>query len=188
VKLATESLVNEVSPPGNQERYGFRPWVRRAGASIVLVALLVSVLMLGMLRTGAFRYGWVREPFSWVYVGVLWLGGLRIYSGTLRDAAEISGSGLSLRPLHRFSVAVMPWDEVVGTEQMIGGDRLIVYYQRRGNLRFVAMNMNLVRGRRNFMSRLDGELRARGFAERVIDRSRYLTRPGGGVAPREAGE
>ena len=83
-----------------------------------------------------------------------------------------------LRPLHQFGTKVMSWDALRGTEQMIGGDRLIVYYETPRGMRFVALNLNLVKGRREFLSLLDERLRARGFIEKTIDRSRYLSRAG----------
>ncbi|HVT04483.1 MAG TPA: hypothetical protein VHL58_14040 [Thermoanaerobaculia bacterium] len=156
-------------------QFGFRPWVRRAGLSILAVAAIVTALMWSMVHS-SFRYGWVREPFSWIYVAVLWIGGLRIYMGTLKNAAEILESGLILRPLHRFGRADIDWTAVKGTEQMIGGDRLIVYYERGRGLRFIAMNLNLVKRRRQFEITLEERLRRLGFVEKVVERSRYLTR------------
>jgi hypothetical protein len=44
-------------------------------------------------------------------------------------------------------------------------------------MRFVAMNLNLIKGRRNFLAEVDGRLRAMGFVEKTVDRSRYLSRP-----------
>ena len=60
---------------------------------------------------------------------------------------------------------------------MTGGDRLIVYHQTARGLRFVALNLNLIRGRREFLTLLDERLRAMGFVERIVERSRYLTAP-----------
>ena len=51
----------------------FPPWVRRAGFSIVVVAALVTAAIAS--RWPPFpstRYGWIGEPFVWVYVGTLW--------------------------------------------------------------------------------------------------------------------
>jgi hypothetical protein len=62
---------------------------------------------------------------------------------------------------------------------MMGGDRLIVYYDTPRGMRFVALNLNLVKGRKEFLTLLEGRLREMGFEERVVERSRYLTR----VAP-----
>ena len=66
---------------------------------------------------------------------------------------------------------------MLGTEQSIGGDRLIVYHQTARGMRFVAINLNLVKGRREFLSGLDARLAEMGFRERIVDRSRYLSRP-----------
>ena len=68
------------------------------------------------------------------------------------------------------------WNDISGTEQMIGGDRLIVYHDTPRGMRFVALNLNLVKGRRDFLALLDARLKAMGFAERVVERSRYLSR------------
>ena len=73
--------------------------------------------------------------------------------------------------------SVMDWTALLGTEQMIGGDRLIVYHETRRGMRFVALNLNLVKGRREFLTALDARLRLMGFQERVVERSRYLSRP-----------
>ena len=59
---------------------------------------------------------------------------------------------------------------------MIGGDRMIVYFDTPRGLRFVALNLNLVKGRRDFVTLVDARLREMGFAERVVERSRYLSR------------
>jgi hypothetical protein len=59
---------------------------------------------------------------------------------------------------------------------MLGGDRLIVFYETARGIRFVALNLNLVKGRRDFLLSLEGRLRAIGFEEKVIERSRYLSR------------
>jgi hypothetical protein len=39
------------------------------------------------------------------------------------------------------------------------------------------LNLNLIKGRRDFLRLLDGCLQAMGFVEKTIDRSRYLSRP-----------
>jgi hypothetical protein len=44
-------------------------------------------------------------------------------------------------------------------------------------MRYVALNLNLVKGRRDFVTLLDERLLALRFRERVVDRSRYLSRP-----------
>jgi hypothetical protein len=43
-------------------------------------------------------------------------------------------------------------------------------------MRFVALNLNLIKGRREFVTTIDARLRAMGFVERVVERSRYLSR------------
>ena len=60
---------------------------------------------------------------------------------------------------------------------MLGGDRLIVYYDTPRGMRLVALNLNLVKGRRNFIALFDDRLRAMGFVEKTVERSRYLSRP-----------
>jgi hypothetical protein len=156
----------------------FRPWVRRAGLSIVLVAAAVTAAIIATLALSpAARYGWIGERFVWVYVGTLWLGGLKVFTGTLRPVAEMDDERIVLRPLHQFGSRTIAWEKLTGTEQMIGGDRLIVYYETARGMRFVAMNLNLVKGRRDFLALLDARLRAMGFRERIVERSRYLSRP-----------
>ena len=44
-------------------------------------------------------------------------------------------------------------------------------------MRFVALNLNLIKGRREFLTLLDQRLMSMGFAERTAERSRYLSRP-----------
>ena len=157
--------------------YAFRPWVRRAGLSIVLVATFVTAaIFVGVYLRPSARFGWAREPFVWAYIGALWLGGLRIFAGTFRAAAEIHELALVLRPLHHLKTKSIEWPDILGTEQMVGGDRLIVYHQTRRGMRFVALNLNLVKGRREFLTQLEHRLRGMGFAERVVERSRYLSR------------
>jgi len=159
--------------------FPFRPWVRRAGLSIVLTAAAVSAaIALTLLLSPSARYGWIGERFVWVYVGTLWLGGLKVWLGTRRPVAEIADESLTLRPLHQFRSRVVRWDAVRGTEQMIGGDRLILYYDTPRGMRFVALNLNLVKGRREFLMMLDARLRAMQFEEKIVERSRYLSRQG----------
>ncbi|HEX2835515.1 MAG TPA: hypothetical protein VHW00_21060 [Thermoanaerobaculia bacterium] len=158
--------------------FPFRPWVRRAGASIVLVSAFVSAaIVLTLLLVPSSRYGWIGEKFVWVYIGTLWLGGLKVWLGTRRPVAELNDTAIVLRPLHQFRTRVVNWDDVRGTEQMQGGDRLIVYFETKRGLRFVALNLNLVKGRREFLTQLDARLRELHFVENVVDRSRYLSRP-----------
>lgn len=157
--------------------YAFRPWVRRAGWSILIVAAVISAAIGAdlLLRPGA-KYGWTGEAFVWVYVGTLWLGGAKVFFGTLKPVAEVDGEGLVLRPLHQFTMRRIPWSALLGTEQMIGGDRLIVYYDASRGLRFVALNLNLIKGRRDFLTLVDDRLKAMGFTERIVERSRYLSK------------
>jgi hypothetical protein len=159
-------------------RFAFRPWVRRAGFSIVAVATAVTVaILITLVTVPSTRYGWIGEPFVWVYIGTLWIGGAKVWLGTRRPVAEIANETLTLRPLHQFRTRVVQWESLRGTEQMTGGDRMIVYYETPRGLRFVALNLNLVKGRRDFVSMLDARLRAMGFAEKIVERSRYLSRP-----------
>jgi hypothetical protein len=157
--------------------FPFRPWVRRAGFSIVAVAAAVSATIAVILATiPSARYGWIGEPFVWAYIGTLWLGGLKVWLGTRHPVAEVGEERIVLRPLHQFRARTMDWGEIRGTEQMVGGDRLIVYFDTQRGMRFVALNLNLVKGRRDFVALLDGRLRDLGFAERIVERSRYLSR------------
>lgn len=165
-----------VTSAATRVQFDFRPWVRRAGFSIVLVSAAVSVAIGSTLAlVPAARYGWIGEPFVWAYIGALWAGGLKVTLGTRRPVAEIAPETLTLRPLHQFRARVIAWDAIRGTEQMLGGDRLIVYFDTPRGMRFVALNLNLVKGRRDFLSLLDERLRALGFREKVVERSRYMT-------------
>jgi len=155
----------------------FRPWVRRAGLSIVLVAAAVTAaILLALAVNPQLQYGWIGERFVWVYVGTLWIGGLKVWIGTRRPIAEVGEERITLRPLHQFRKRVIAWSAIRGTEQMIGGDRLIVYYDTPRGMRFVALNLNLVKGRRDFVALLDSRLILMGFLEREVNRSRYLSR------------
>lgn len=145
--------------------FPFRPWVRRAGLSIVLVAAGATAAI-----------GWIGERAIWVYIALLWIGGLKVWIGTFRPVAEAGAERLVLRPLHNVRRRVIEWTRISGTEQMTGGDRLIVYYDTPRGMRFVALNLNLVKGRREFLRMLDERLRAMGFVEKTVERSRYLTR------------
>jgi hypothetical protein len=145
--------------------FPFRPWVRRAGLSIVLVAAAASLTIT-----------WIGERALWVYVATLMLGGLKVWLGTLRPVAEIDDQRLTLRPLHNLRARVIRWADMRGTEQMTGGDRLIVYYDTPRGMRFVALNLNLVKGRREFLALIDERLWAMGFEEKIVERSRYLSR------------
>lgn len=157
--------------------FGFRPWVRRAGLSIVAVALAVTIaILIDLAANRNARYGWAGERFVWVYIGALWIGGLKVFLGTIRPIAELTDDRLILRPIHTLRQRVMRWDAIRGTEQMIAGDRLIVFYDTPRGQRFVALNLNLVKGRREFVMIVESRLRAMGFIERIHERSRYLSR------------
>jgi len=164
--------------PDVSKSYAFRPWVRRAGASIVLVAAgVTAAIAVALVANPAARYGWIGERAIWVYISTLWIGGLKVWLGARRAVAEISNETLTLRPLHQFRSRTLRWTEIRGTEQMTGGDRMIVYYDTPRGMRFVAMNLNLIKGRRNFLAEVEGRLRGMGFVEKTVERSRYLTRP-----------
>ncbi len=156
--------------------FAFRPWVRRAGLSIVLVAGFGTVaILIALTVTPAARYGWMGERFVWLYIGTLWLGGLKIVLDTRRPIAEIDDDRLVVRPLHQFVTRRILWSAIRGTEQ--SGDRLIVYFDTPRGMRFVALNLNLVKGRREFLQLLERHLTGMGFAERIVERSRYLSPP-----------
>ncbi len=156
--------------------FGFRPWVRRAGLSIVLVALFTTAaIVLTLTISPSARFGWMSERVVWVYLAVLWLGGLKVFLGTFWPIAEVRQEGMVFRPLHQFGRRTIPWSGVRGTEQ--SGDRLIVYYNAPRGMRFVAINLNLIKGRREFLTLLEQRLSAMGFVERMVERSRYLSRP-----------
>ena len=160
------------------ESYAFRPWVKRAGASIVLVAAGVTVaIIVAFFANPVARYGWIGERAVWVYIATLWIGGLKVWLGTGRPVAELGEETLTLRPLHQLRSRTLRWNEIRGTEQMIGGDRMIVYYDTPRGMRFVALNLNLIKGRRNFLAAVDERLGAMGFLEKTVDRSRYLSKP-----------
>jgi hypothetical protein len=157
--------------------FGFRPWVRRAGLSIVIVAAAVTAaIAIALAVIPSARYGWFGERFVWVYLGTLWLGGLKVWTGTLRPIADAGETTITLRPLHQFRSRTVRWSDISGTEQMVGGDRLIVYFDTPRGMRFVALNLNLVKGRREFLKLLDERLLGLGFKEKVVERSRYLSR------------
>jgi hypothetical protein len=164
--------------PVFREVYAFRPWVRRAGASIVLVAACVTVaIVVALFANPVARYGWVGERAVWAYIATLWIGGLKVWLGTRRPVAEIGEETLTLRPLHQLRSRTLRWSQLRGTEQMIGGDRMIVYYDAPRGMRFVALNLNLIKGRRNFLAVVDERLTTMGFVEKTVDRSRYRSRP-----------
>lgn len=134
-------------------RFPFRPWVRRAGASIVLVAAFATAaIAVTWMFSPPARYGWIREPFVWVYIAFLWLGGLRVFLGTLRPMAVIDDQRIIIRPLHQLIVRNIEWRTIRGTN--IEGDRLIIWFETQRGMRFVAVNLNLVKGRREFLELL----------------------------------
>ena len=168
---------HELTQDAQTLRFDFRPWVRKAGVSIVLVAGAVSVAIAAtLIASPAARYGWIGEPFVWAYIGTLWLGGLKVWLGARRPIAEIAADTLTLRPIHQFRTRVVAWEAISGTEQMIGGDRMIVYFDTPRGMRFVALNLNLVKGRRDFLAAVDTRLKASGYVEKIVERSRYLSR------------
>jgi hypothetical protein len=169
--------VGTISDQVQKVTFAFRPWVRRAGLSIVIVASVAILLIVATLRANPqARYGWIGERFVWIYIGTLWLGGMKVWLGTMRPAAEAGDESLTVRPLHQVRERTIAWDSIRGTEQMIGGDRLIVFFETRRGQRFVALNLNLVKGRKDFMALIEQRLRDRGFAEKIVERSRYLAR------------
>jgi len=113
--------------------------------------------MVLMLTFPSTRYGWIREPFAWIYVGVLWLGGLRIVLGTLRPMAVVDDERIVIRPLHQLVVRNIAWQAIRGTD--ISGDRLIIWFETTRGMRFVAVNLNLIKGRREFLALLDSRTR-----------------------------
>jgi len=127
--------------------FPFRPWVKRAGLSMVLVAALATVAIIVMP---------LRESFVWLYLAVLWLGGLRVFLGTFRPIVEIDEAQMVIRPLHQFVTRKVPWSAVKGTDQ--SGDRLIISFETPRGMRFVALNLNLVKGRRDFLALLESRL------------------------------
>lgn len=166
-----------MTPGANRVGFAFRPWVGRAGASIVAVsAAITAAIAIALALWPPMRYGWFGEPFVWGYIGTLWAGGLKVWLGTRRPVAELTQSDLLLRPLHQFRSRSIPWQSIRGTEQMTGGDRMIVYFDTPRGMRFVALNLNLIKGRRDFLLTMDARLRTMGFAERIVERSRYLSR------------
>jgi hypothetical protein len=171
--------MNEITMDAAQ-RFPFRPWVRRAGLSIVIVAAVITaVIVLALAALPGARYGWIGERFVWVYIGTLWIGGAKVFAGTWRPIAEVAGESLVLRPLHQFRERVVRWTDIQGTEQMIRGDRLIVYFDTPRGMRFVALNLNLVKGRKDFLALVDAKLKSMGFHEKLVERSRYLSKDEG---------
>jgi len=134
--------------------FPFRPWVKRAGVSIILVAAFASTAIVLLLTfSPSARYGWIREPFAWIYVGVLWLGGLRIVLGAMQPMAIVDDVQITLRPLHQLLVRNIAWSAIRATD--ISGDRLIIWFDTARGMRFVAVNLNLIKGRREFLTMLE---------------------------------
>ena len=159
------------------DEFAFRPWVRRAGFSIIAVAAAVTALIaVALWVKPSWRFGWAREPFVWAYIGTLWLGGIKVFGGTLRPVIEVFNDALVMRPLHQFFTKRVTWQSIRGTEQLIGGDRLILYYDTPRGMRFVALNLNLVKRRKEFVLLLETRLRSMGFVEKTVERSRYLSK------------
>jgi hypothetical protein len=171
------SISSKIIQTTSLATFGFRPWVKKAGLSIVGLAavLTAAVVALAAVSSDA-RFGWAGEPFVAVYLAALWVGGGKVYLGTWRPIAELREHHLVLRPLHLFGQRAIPWEAIAGTEQRIRGDRLVVYYRGGRGLRFVALNLNLVRGRRELMRALEERLQALGFVEKLAEESRYLSR------------
>lgn len=158
-------------------QFEFRPWVGRAGLSILLTAAAITVVMVvTLIGSRSARFGWLGEPFVWLYVATLWAGGGRVFLGSRKTAAEVSRDGIVVRPLHQLRSRKIRWDRLLGTERMIPGDRMILYFQGPRGMRFVALNLNLLRGRKSFEDLVEKELRQMGFAESFVGRSRYLSR------------
>lgn len=155
--------------------FPFRPWVRRAGISILGVAAALTLLVLSLKFSEDGRYGWVSEPFVAVYLAVLWLGGLRVTFGTLNPVAVLAPGEIRLRPLHMVRQKSIQWTAIEGTEQTLRGDRLVLYYGTPRGRRFVALNLNLIRGRREFLEKLEARLAALGFREKIVAETRYLS-------------
>ena len=131
-------------------------------------------IALALARDPAARYSWMSEKSVWLYLGTLLLGGLKVWLGTMRPVAEVDEHRLVVRPLHHLFTRSVDWKAVRGTEQMIGGDRMIVFYDTARGMRFVALNLNLVKGRREFVAAVEERLTAMGFTEKIVERSRYL--------------
>src|SRR5437764_104690 len=97
------------------ETYAFRRWVRRAGASIVLVAAVVSTaIIIALLASSSARYGWIGEHAVWAYIATLWIGGLKVWLGTRCPIAELRDDMIILRPLHQFRSRTLRWDALGG--------------------------------------------------------------------------
>ena len=123
----------------------------------MLVAAFASAAIAIILAVSpSARYGWFREPFVWIYIGVLWLGGLRVFLGTLKPMAVVDDARIIIRPLHQLIVRNIEWTTIRGTN--IEGDRLIIWFDTPRGMRFVAVNLNLIKGRREFLDLLAARL------------------------------
>src|SRR5260370_33049402 len=90
--------------------FSFRPWVRRTGFSIVLVAAFASTAIVTLLLVSpAARYGWMGERVVWVYLAVLWIGGLGGFLAPFWPIAESGEERCVVRPLHQFGRRTTPW-------------------------------------------------------------------------------
>lgn len=142
--------------------FEFRPWVGRAGWTIL--AACAAALLLGALLL--LSYGWevlfLRERSLWIYLATLAAGGARVVIGSRRPVAELDEEGVVLRLLHHIGAKRIRWSQLLGTEQTLPGDRLILHYESARGPRFVAVNLNLIRGRRDFEMALEERLRALG--------------------------
>lgn len=155
----------------------FRPWVRRAGWTIIAVAAGATLSGLVLFFTNAHEAYWLREKSLWIYIAVLWIGGVQIVAGTFRPVAELDEEGVTLRPLHHLRARVVRWSSIVGSEQTVPGDRLILRYETRRGLRFVALNLNLVKGRREFEQAVSHRLRSEGLVDASLPGLKALSRP-----------
>lgn len=154
----------------------FRPWVRRAGWTILAVAAGATLTGLVLFLTSAHEAYWLREKSLWIYVAVLWIGGVQIVAGTLRPVAELDEERVTLRPLHHLRSRVVRWNSIVGSEQTVPGDRLILRYETSRGLRFVALNLNLVKGRREFEQAVAHRLRSEGLVDVSLPGLKALSR------------
>jgi len=170
------AVQEELRVSGSSQRFVFRPWVRRAGWSILSVAFAATVSASVLFYVSGHELYWLREKSLWVYVAVLWIGGLRIVAGTYMPAAEIDDDALTVRPLHNLRGRVLQWRTIVGSEQTIPGDRLILHYATSRGPRFVALNLNLVKGRRDFEAMLALKLRQEGLIDADRPGARILAR------------
>lgn len=174
-KSKNSAVVN--AEPSEPVRFEFRPWVGRAGLSILLTAAAITVVMVvSLLSSRSARFGWLGEPFVWLYVMTLGAGGTKVFLGSRKTVAEVSREEIMVRPLHQLRARRIRWDSLLGTERTIPGDRMILYFQGPRGMRFVALNLNLVRGRKSFEDLVERELRQMGFVESTVGRSRYLSR------------